>query len=337
MADRPIRVRRGTTAEITGLTLLDGEAAWDSTANNLYIGTGAGNIKIGGASGIDSIDDIGDVTITALTDNELLQYDSASGKWINQTLAEVGFVAGPGASTDNAVVRWNGTDGYTLQNSGVTITDGNQIVSPVTTGTAPFSIASVTVNPNLNSDFVDGSHGSAFTLKATLTAKGSIYAASAVDTPAELAVGTNGYVVSALSTETTGLVWATPNNLIKRIVEWQVQIPSEALVAGDDQARMFIPSDLSGWNLTDVDACVNTASTSGLPSIALYNVTDSVDMLTTNVTIDANEKTSYTAATPAVIDATHDDVATGDELRCDLDADGTGTKGLVMILVFTKP
>lgn len=35
-----------------------------------------------------------------------------------------GDIVGPGSSTDNAVARWDGTGGTTLQNSAVTITDG---------------------------------------------------------------------------------------------------------------------------------------------------------------------------------------------------------------------
>lgn len=53
-----------------------------------------------------------------------------------------------------------------------------------------------------------------YTKKATLTAKGSIYGASAASAPAELAVGTNGQVLSADSGEATGLKWtdASPSD-----------------------------------------------------------------------------------------------------------------------------
>lgn len=38
-----------------------------------------------------------------------------------------GSVVGPGSSTDNAIVRWDGTDGETIQNSGITIDDSDNI------------------------------------------------------------------------------------------------------------------------------------------------------------------------------------------------------------------
>ena len=46
--------------------------------------------------------------------------------------------------------------------------------------------------------------------KTIVDAKGDLIGATAADTPARLAVGTNGQVLTADSTEATGLKWATP-------------------------------------------------------------------------------------------------------------------------------
>lgn len=51
-------------------------------------------------------------------------------------------------------------------------------------------------------------------LPATLTAKGSILAASAASTPAELAVGNNGETLVADSSTSTGLKWAKSPNFV---------------------------------------------------------------------------------------------------------------------------
>lgn len=48
--------------------------------------------------------------------------------------------------------------------------------------------------------------------KSTLTTKGDIYAASAASTPTRVAVGSNGQVLTADSTQSSGMKWANPAN-----------------------------------------------------------------------------------------------------------------------------
>lgn len=57
-----------------------------------------------------------------------------------------------------------------------------------------------------------------------------------------------------------------------------------------------------------------------------------VDVLSTPVTIDANELTSYTAAAASVVNPANDDIAVGDMWRVDIDMAGTGAKGLQVIV-----
>jgi hypothetical protein len=128
------------------------------------------------------------------------------------------------------------------------------------------------------------------------------------------------------------------DTVLTRQVEILVSDPNgSAITTGDGKAYVTIPAVLNGWNLTAAHAGLTTVSSSGLPTIQIRNVTDSQDMLSTRITIDANEKTSYTAATAPVIDAAKDDVATGDLLAIDIDGAGTGAKGLMVMLQFGKP
>jgi hypothetical protein len=121
---------------------------------------------------------------------------------------------------------------------------------------------------------------------------------------------------------------------LKRAIILKVMADDEALTIGDGKINLTIPSVLNGMNLVEVAAHVYTVSSSGLPSIAIYNVTDSQDMLSVNCTIDASENDSKDATTAPTINNSYDDVATGDVIRIDVDAAGTGTKGLEVRLTF---
>lgn len=108
---------------------------------------------------------------------------------------------------------------------------------------------------------------------------------------------------------------------------------------GDGKTVFIVPSTLNGMNLVEVKAVQGTAGITGTVDVQIRNVTDSVDMLSTKITIDSTEIGTATAATPAVIDTTKDDVVTNDVLAIDVDAIASGTagKGLILSLVFDLP
>ena len=123
----------------------------------------------------------------------------------------------------------------------------------------------------------------------------------------------------------------------EKLVVLKVITDDSNLQVADGQYKFTVPDILNGMNLVDADAAVYTASSSGEPSIAIYNLTQTADMLSVNITIDENELNSYTADPGPTIDTANDDVATGDILRIDVDAAGTGTTGLDVILTFQSP
>ncbi|NOR84932.1 hypothetical protein GQ473_02350 [archaeon] len=109
------------------------------------------------------------------------------------------------------------------------------------------------------------------------------------------------------------------------------------LTAGDAKGHFTVPIELNGMNLVSVGAHVYTSSSSGLPTFNIYNLTDTVDMLSTPITIDVSTTDSSTATIPAIIDTTYDDITTADVLRIDCDIVGTDTKGLEIRMGFRSP
>ena len=103
---------------------------------------------------------------------------------------------------------------------------------------------------------------------------------------------------------------------------------------GNGITHVTIPSPLNTRKLQNAEAHVYTVGTGGsITTVQLHNLNDAVDMLSTAITIDLNEKDSSTAATPHVIGASNT-VATGDVIRIDVDAVATNTLGLEIRMVF---
>jgi hypothetical protein len=146
-------------------------------------------------------------------------------------------------------------------------------------------------------------------------------------------------VADAATVFTATEVEAALLELYKRPVEVVIQVSDPngaAITTGDGKAYFPIPALLNGANLTAANASLTTVSSSGDPLIQIHNLTQTADMLSTRITIQANELHSKDG-TPGVVDANNDDVATGDLIRVDVDTAGTGAKGLSIILRFQLP
>lgn len=167
----------------------------------------------------------------------------------------------------------------------------------------------------------------------------------------------SGTVELATSAETTtgtdatrgvtpdGLAGSTFGESVVQIIVFDF---TTAVTTGDGKYYVWIDSKLNGMNLTRVNAAVvGAVSSSGVVTVDLARCAvvatgipcsgTVVDMLSINLTIDANEDSSITAATGPTIDTANDDVATDQMVRVDVDGAGTGTQGLIVTMVFQVP
>ena len=88
-----------------------------------------------------------------LTSDGLRLYYSNGATW-----SEIAYLSLAGGGSVTAATTFSG--GFNV--NGGTFTSSVPIQSSLATGTAPFSIASTTMVPNLNADMVDGQHAAAF-------------------------------------------------------------------------------------------------------------------------------------------------------------------------------
>jgi hypothetical protein len=118
-----------------------------------------------------------------------------------------------------------------------------------------------------------------------------------------------------------------------------LRIPEhEAIALSDEVTTITTGTAKVTWRapfaltLTAVRASLATASSSGLVTVDINEA--GATILSTKLSIDASEKTSTTAATAAVISDTS--IADDAELTFDIDAAGTGAKGLKVTLYFYR-
>lgn len=133
-------------------------------------------------------------------------------------------------------------------------------------------------------------------------------------------------IESTNTTQTTNISARVQKALFPVLIG--VALSDETTTITTGTAKATIHNPLGGVLIvTGVVAEVNTVSSSGLVTVDINEGAGAgTSILSTKLNIDASEETSLTAATPAVISDTS--IASGGRLTFDIDAAGTGAKGL---------
>ena len=125
---------------------------------------------------------------------------------------------------------------------------------------------------------------------------------------------------------------AGSNAFTKTVQQICVEFATDLAVA-DGVGYIVIPAECNGMNLISARADVITAGTTNASTFDIYNVTDSTSMLSSAISIASGAKSGT-----GTVDTAHDDVATGDIIRIDVDTlSTTKPKGLIVTLAFRLP
>lgn len=126
---------------------------------------------------------------------------------------------------------------------------------------------------------------------------------------------------------------------ISKTLQYSPFAPGQGVVTDGGPFEIQIDSRLNGYTLTGIKAYQPTGGegSSGSTSIQIERTrgASTVNMLSTALTIPSGEIDSDDG-TPPVINASNDDVATGDRIRPVIDSVSTGATGLTIVFQFTK-
>ena len=124
-----------------------------------------------------------------------------------------------------------------------------------------------------------------------------------------------------------------------RYVQIMAVAKATDLTVTDGLAYFHVPAGLNGMDLVEVHAEVFTAPAGSTATFELSKNGASTQMLSTNITIDASETGSDSAATAAVIDTSNDNIATNDliQINCTQVGSSTAGAGLLVTMGFRIP
>ncbi len=270
-----------------------------------------------------------------------------------------GDVLGPATHADSTVPLWNGANSKTLKDA--TAAQGRTALGLVIgTDVQAYDaqLADVAGLTPTDNGVIIG-NGSNFVVESGATLKTSLGLTIGTDVQAQ---DSDLAAVAALTTTAAGrsiLAYTDPN--ADQIGFWDdsagawasfTSVPPELSISGttlllthtlwikcsDETTEITTGTNKATYvfpfNVTvvAVGASLNTVSSSGNPTIDINE--GGTTILSTKLTIDAGEKTSLTAATPAVISDSA--IAAGAEVGIDIDVAGTGAKGLVVWIQYRR-
>ena len=231
-----------------------------------------------------------------------------------------GNVVGPVSAVDGELVLFNGTTGTVIKSAGAGISANG------------LSLVGMTyANMKAALDLEIGTDVQAYSAKLG-TLAGQTWAADKIT----YQTSTSALATTDLSTFGRSLIAAgdapSVRGTLDLVESFIIAVSDEttALTTGTAKVTFRAPYALT-LNPTSAPlpkANVNTASSSGVVTVDINK--NGTSILSTKLTIDASEKTSVTAATPAVLSSTS--LAADDEVTIDIDTAGTGAKGLKVIL-----
>lgn len=235
-----------------------------------------------------------------------------------------GDVVGPASATTDNLAAFDGTTGKLLKQVTNATAFGQikQAASDTATGVVELATDGETETGTDTARAVTPANvASAYIKRSLLTTRGDIITRGAA-APQRLALGASGRV---LKSDGTDAVWAGQSEVIIIAVGDE----TTALTTGTAKVTFRMPFAMT---LSAVRASLTTVSSSGLPTIDINEAGSTI--LSTKLTIDASEKTSTAAATPAVISDTA--LADDAEITIDIDVAGTGAAGLKVALIGTR-
>lgn len=155
-------------------------------------------------------------------------------------------------------------------------------------------------------------------------------------------------VTAAAGTRSMVLFGPEFNSSGAKTVQAFVLGATDTTTTGNGKYYFLVPANLNNYRLTGVSAQVMAAGTTGPTTIALTRCvaaatgdacsSTTVQMLSTNMTIDSGENSTATAATPAVINTANATLATNQVVRVDIAAvSTTPASGLIVNMDLTLP